>query len=126
VRRQLGGAIGLLSLAAFLACGPAIVMARSEESQPRPKEEAKQEGPARLGAAPTQEPDSSEVLAVAPPPFSAGMYPCSGCHDDLTPNPTPRQLARKRKDIVLRHDEQSRWCYGASHLGGGRKRGYDP
>lgn len=47
---------------------------------------------------------------VPPPPFSEGIFPCSACHADLTPNRTRRVLTEMHDDITLRHDEQHRWC----------------
>ena len=51
-------------------------------------------------------------VEVPPPPFSDGIFPCSECHNpkDLPPNPTRRQLTDAHDDIVLRHDEEHRWC----------------
>jgi hypothetical protein len=46
---------------------------------------------------------------VPPPPFSDGIFPCSGCHKDLPVNRTRRKL-EMHDDIVLRHDEEHRWC----------------
>jgi hypothetical protein len=47
---------------------------------------------------------------VPPPPFSDGVFPCSGCHADIPVNRTRRVLADMHTDIELRHDEQHRWC----------------
>ena len=51
-------------------------------------------------------------VEVPPPPFSDGIFPCSDCHHpkDLPPNPTRRQLTDAHDDIVLKHDEEHRWC----------------
>ena len=51
-------------------------------------------------------------VEVPPPPFSDGIFPCSDCHNpkDLPPNRTRRQLTDAHDDIVLRHDEEHRWC----------------
>jgi hypothetical protein len=59
--------------------------------------------PAGTGAA-------QEHPEVPPPPFSEGIFPCSGCHADLKPNRTRRVLTEMHDDITLRHDEQHRWC----------------
>jgi len=53
---------------------------------------------------------AEERLEVPPPPFTEGIFPCSGCHADLPVNRTRRQLTDMHEDIVLRHDEQHRWC----------------
>ena len=50
--------------------------------------------------------------AVPPPPFSEGIYPCSGCHNaDLPPNPRRRVLKMAHLDIQLHHaGDQQMWC----------------
>lgn len=52
------------------------------------------------------------LVQVPPPPFSDGVFPCSECHaqPDLPPNRTRRVLVDAHDDIVLKHDEQHRWC----------------
>jgi hypothetical protein len=51
-------------------------------------------------------------VQVPPPPFSEGVFPCTECHTakDLPPNRTRRQLVDAHDDIVLKHDEEHRWC----------------
>ena len=49
-------------------------------------------------------------IEVPPPPFSEGIFPCSGCHADMPVNRTRRELADMHTDIVLKHDEAHRWC----------------
>ena len=51
-------------------------------------------------------------VQVPPPPFSEGVFPCSDCHNDtdLPPNPVRRQLVDAHDDIVLKHDQEHRWC----------------
>ena len=51
-------------------------------------------------------------LEVPPPPFSDGIFPCTECHNatDLPANPVRRQLVDAHDDIVLKHDEEHRWC----------------
>jgi hypothetical protein len=53
---------------------------------------------------------TGERLEVPPPPFSEGIYPCSVCHADMKPNRTRRALTDMHTDIVLKHDEEHRWC----------------
>ena len=53
---------------------------------------------------------AEERLEVPPPPFSDGIFPCTECHAQLTVNRTRRVLTEMHDDIVLRHDEQHRWC----------------
>jgi predicted CXXCH cytochrome family protein len=48
---------------------------------------------------------------VPPPPFTPGVFPCSGCHDPNLPvNAQPRVLHKPHDDIRLTHDEEHRWC----------------
>lgn len=56
-------------------------------------------------------PSPGERIEVPPPPFTEGIFPCSGCHNaDMPPNRTRRQLSAMHEDIVLKHDEEHRWC----------------
>jgi hypothetical protein len=88
-----------------------------KEAQPPPKAEPPRPKEGQEKAAAPGEAEAGEALAMAPPPFTPGIFPCSGCHDDLTPNPTPRQLTRRHKEIVFHHDEKNRWCYDCHTLG---------
>jgi hypothetical protein len=63
--------------------------------------------PAR-GSAPTGV--TEDRPEVPPPPFSEGIFPCTSCHRDLEVNRTRRTLTDMHDDIVLKHDEQNRWC----------------
>ena len=55
-------------------------------------------------------PAPGERIEVPPPPFTDGIFPCSGCHNkDMPPNRERRTLSM-HDDIVLKHDEQHRWC----------------
>jgi hypothetical protein len=49
-------------------------------------------------------------IQVPPPPFSEGIFPCSECHAEMETNPERRVLEDAHDDIVLKHDEQHRWC----------------
>jgi hypothetical protein len=63
----------------------------------------------RTGQAPAAAP--AEHLEVPPPPFSDGIFPCSTCHNkDMKVNRTRRVLSDMHTDIVLKHDEEHRWC----------------
>ncbi len=64
----------------------------------------------RLMSAPQPLESPEERVEVPPPPFSPGIYPCSNCHSMLPVNPTRRELTGFHTDIVLRHDEENRWC----------------
>ena len=54
-------------------------------------------------------PAVDERLEVPPPPFSEGVWPCSRCHSRAPANRTRRTLTF-HTEIVLRHDEEHRWC----------------
>jgi hypothetical protein len=54
-------------------------------------------------------PSPGEHVDVPPPPFSDGVFPCSFCHADLKTNRT-RRVVDDHSDIVLKHDEEHRWC----------------
>jgi hypothetical protein len=69
--------------------------------------------PARIVMAAGSTAPSAQLLRVEvpPPPFSEGMFPCSECHnEDLPPDRTRRPLVDFHDDIVLKHDEEQRWC----------------
>lgn len=52
-----------------------------------------------------------EDIEVPAPPFTPGVFPCSDCHDPEIPtNTRRRELKTAHQEIVLRHDEQHRWC----------------
>ena len=76
---------------------------------------------------------ATERLEVPPPPFTEGIFPCSGCHADLPVNRTRRILTDMHTDIVLTHDEQHRWCLDCHdatdrdslHLASGEKLSFD-
>lgn len=55
---------------------------------------------------------SKNEIAVTPPPFTDGIFPCSECHKDLKPNPTRRKLVDMHDDIdaMFNHDSENRWC----------------
>src|SRR5512144_2337334 len=55
-------------------------------------------------------PSPGERIEVPPPPFSDGIFPCSGCHNKEMPANTTRRKLEMHDDIVLRHDEEHRWC----------------
>ena len=61
---------------------------------------------------PTPDPQGANLVEVPAPPFTEGVFPCTDCHTapDLPPNRTRRVLVDAHDDIVLKHDEQHRWC----------------
>ncbi len=58
-----------------------------------------------------------EEIAVAPPPFSDGIFPCNDCHKFQKPNPVRRKLTW-HEDIteMFNHDSQNRWCLDCHDL----------
>ena len=52
----------------------------------------------------------TSVSKCRPPPFTDGIFPCSSCHATMPVNRTRRELTELHTDIVLKHDEQHRWC----------------
>ncbi len=49
-------------------------------------------------------------IQVPPPPFTEGIFPCSECHGEMETNPERRVLENAHDDVVLKHDEENRWC----------------
>ncbi len=90
-------------------------------------------GAASAGASQQSRPPAEEHVEVPPPPFSDGIFPCSNCHASMTPNRTRRVLSDMHTDIVLRHDEEHRWCLDCHdadnrdvlHLASGERVGFD-
>ena len=60
---------------------------------------------------------SHEEIAVSPPPFSEGIFPCNDCHSTQKPNPLRRTL-EWHEDIqeIFNHDSQNRWCLDCHDL----------
>ena len=53
----------------------------------------------------------STEIAVAAPPFSEDIFPCSECHADQETNPEPRRLDMHEEIVeMFSHDEEDRWC----------------
>ena len=97
---------------AAAASGLYLAAVRGETPAPLPAQ-----APAQAGApaqpSPSAAPKSDapgQRVEVPPPPFSEGIFPCSGCHSQLTPNRTRSVLTDMHQDIVLKHDEEHRWC----------------
>ncbi len=71
---------------------------------------------------------------VPPPPFSAGVFPCTRCHDKPDDfNTTPRTLTLQHTNIKLNHGPREQWCYDCHNpsnrdklrLAGGRLISFD-
>ena len=83
-------------------------------------------------AAPPNNEERTRQFPVAPPPFSEGIFPCSECHKEMTPNPKRRVLTEEHTNIVLNHGP-GRWCLDCHdltnrdklHLISGEKIGFD-
>jgi hypothetical protein len=94
---------------------------RGGESKPPPEKASPPASPA------------GQLIAVAPPPFSEGVYPCSECHkpeDEVNPKPHPVDFHDK---VVFQHDSANRWrldCHDTKnrnklHLADGRLIGFE-
>jgi hypothetical protein len=78
-------------------------------------------------------PQAEERPEVPPPPFSEGIFPCSNCHKDMKVNRTRRVLTEMHTEIVLKHDEEHRWCLDCHdpddrdylHLASGQRISFD-
>ena len=56
------------------------------------------------------------TFPVPRPPFSEGIFPCTQCHAEMTPNPKRRVLTDYHTEIVLHHAEGERWCTDCHNL----------
>lgn len=63
-----------------------------------------------LAAAQTAPKRAEERVELPPPPFSEGIFPCSNCHAGMPVDRKRRELTAMHTDIVLKHDEEHRWC----------------
>jgi formate-dependent nitrite reductase cytochrome c552 subunit len=81
-------------LAAIVAAALPIAGGMRAQSSPTP--------PARGTA--------QDRVEVPPPPFSDGIFPCSACHANVPANRKRRTLSDMHTEIVLKHDEEHRWC----------------
>jgi hypothetical protein len=59
-----------------------------------------------------------EGIAVSPPPFSDGIFPCNDCHAFQKSNPLRRELVEWHDDIsaIFNHDSENRWCLDCHDL----------
>jgi len=96
------GSSALLRRGAFLAVGAAALVALLDAQAAAPAPAPKPDK--------TSDPALAEAYPVPPPPFSDGIFPCSQCHADMTPDPTPRDLG-EHTEIVLEHGPRERWCF---------------
>lgn len=58
-----------------------------------------------------------DEIAVAPPPFTDGVFPCNDCHSFRKPNAVRRKL-EWHDDIteIFNHDSENRWCLDCHDL----------
>lgn len=58
-----------------------------------------------------------EEIAVSPPPFSDGVFPCNDCHAFRKPSAVRRKL-EWHEDIteMFNHDSENRWCLDCHDL----------
>jgi hypothetical protein len=58
-----------------------------------------------------------EEIAVSPPPFTDGVFPCNDCHAFRKPNAVRRKL-EWHEDItdMFNHDSENRWCLDCHDL----------
>ncbi len=91
-------ATGAIATIGALAAAPAAQEPAGAATAPPPSSGA---GASVSGA--------GEALEVPPPPFSDGIYPCTGCHAGMPVDRTRRTLTF-HTEIELRHDEEHRWC----------------
>ena len=73
----------------------------------------------RVAPAPAKEASARPAgrLETPPPPFSEGIFPCTNCHAGMTPDRNRRTLTAMHTDIVLKHDEEHRWCLDCHDAG---------
>jgi hypothetical protein len=116
VKRAVAIATGIVLLGALtirwggiLDLDPAHGVAFAKASAPRQVAAGGGQTRAQSGHAPSG-PGLEGRPEVPPPPFTDGIYPCTACHAELAVNTTRRELADMHTDIVLRHDEEHRWC----------------
>jgi hypothetical protein len=110
--RPIPHAVPIAALAVALASTPA----RADGAEPHPATPdetraasvAKQPAPGAPDAKTTRK--AEPLVEAQPPPFSEGIFPCSGCHTDPGDR-TRRQLAF-HEDIqgIFDHDSEHRWC----------------
>ncbi len=90
-------------LAPFLAL--AILGGVAGAAEPRTAGPAEPKPPARPAA-------EARLVEATTPPFSEGIFPCSGCHDGKEKvNTARRELGfHDEQQSVFSHDAEHRWC----------------
>ena len=61
---------------------------------------------------------NNNEIAVTPPPFTEGIFPCNDCHAYQKPNPVRRKLVDMHQEIseMFNHDSKNRWCLDCHDL----------
>jgi hypothetical protein len=79
---------------------------------------SKEQSDVKTGREQGIKPEKVEEFAVEAPPFTDGIFPCTDCHADLTPNPVRRELVDMHDDIsaIFNHDSENRWCLDCHDL----------
>lgn len=99
-----------LWLATVMMIPPVCFLGLVLASQPAPEKKIQAPGgPAAASTHPLLIPTNKLLIAVAPPPFSEGVFPCSECHDGKDVN-TKRRVVEDHEQVVLEHDKENRWC----------------
>ncbi len=126
--RRVASWSGLVLMAVVPACSPGARAEAPADSPPDASEAAQARGtpqpadvapgapavpPARGAAAAPQ----SALIEAEPPPFSEGIFPCSGCHASMEKNGTRRELAfHDEQQSIFSHDAEHRWCLDCHDL----------
>ncbi len=66
---------------------------------------------------PNKKTEKGREIAISPPPFSAGIFPCTECHSGMPVNYNRRALTEEHANIVFTHDEKNRWCLDCHSAG---------
>jgi hypothetical protein len=93
------GLRALFGIAVAAAIGVCAVTAGSAEETPA------------VAPAPAVKQANTDLHAVPPPPFSEGVFPCSGCHAGMKTNPERRELVEFHDEIKMNHGPRDRWCF---------------
>lgn len=59
---------------------------------------------------PAHEPGGGELIAVARPPFSPDVFPCSDCHSETDIVDRTRRIVDAHETVHFEHDAENRWC----------------
>ncbi len=95
-------------------CGAAMLYAIGVVTvsyAPDPAPAAADEAARNPDVVPAPNPDlPGDALAVSPPPFSEGIFPCSQCHLETDEVDRTRRVIDIHNDGIFEHDAANRWC----------------